>query len=150
MEQIAVKGEKQVWFHDLPRPCHLDDPFAGEPYVCILFANDPSITPQERSDMSRRLVETGCRYAVCAGHECSAWDDAVDWACLEMDQNFSPPDKSLVMTSWHADDSVAEVVHFGLMCTNFDQHDFRRYLVLSIGTAPELRDAVRAGIRAVK
>ena len=149
MELLATRDKKQIWFHELSRPYRLDAHFPGELYVCILFANDETITKEEQAAVSEQLVRTGCRYAVCAGHECSSWDDSVDFAYLSTNEHFSPPDETFVMTSWHDGDSVEDVVLHGLMCTMFDDHEFTRYLVLFIGPRAGLRDEVRGGIQEV-
>ncbi|MCW5556848.1 MAG: hypothetical protein KIT22_03265 [Verrucomicrobiae bacterium] len=112
--------------------------------------NDETITEAEQAAISEQLVLTGCRYAACAGHECSSWDTSVDMAYLATDKHFSPPDETFVMTSWHERRSVKDVMLFGLMCTNFDDHEFTRYLVLSIGPRAGLRDEVQGGIRKVQ
>lgn len=146
---MATSEDKQVWFHELSRPYRLDAPFPGEVYVCILFANDETITEQEQAAISEQLVGTGCRYAVCARHECSTWDTSVDTAYLATDEHFSPPEETFVMTSWHERESVEDVVFHGLMCTIFDDHNFKRYLVLFIGPRAGLRDQVRRAIQSV-
>jgi hypothetical protein len=117
-------------------------------YVGVVFANDESITNDEQNLISDQLVQTNCRYAVCAGHKCSTWDDSVDWAYL-VTVNYEPNDDAFVMTSWHTDESVQDVIFFALHCTNFDDHDFQRYLVLAVGPRPDLRGAILRGIRSV-
>jgi hypothetical protein len=68
---------------------------------------------------------------VCGGVGCEAWHDSVDlaWATDYADGN-QPAE---VMTSWHTDESAAEVVWFFLMNTNFDHYAFTRFLILVIG-----------------
>jgi hypothetical protein len=61
-------------------------------FVCALFVADPSVTDYERMDLSRQLVATGCRYAVCAGLKCSEWDSSIDLAYLETYAELDPPD----------------------------------------------------------
>jgi hypothetical protein len=149
MELLATRVDKQIWFHEFSRPYRLDAPFPGELYVCILFANDETITEEEQAAVSEQLVRTGCRYAVCAGHECSSWDTSVDMAYLATDEHFNPPDETFVLTTWHERDPVEDVILFGLMNTAFGSHDFHRYLILSIGSRAGLRDEVRRGIPSV-
>jgi len=105
--------------------------------VCILFVNDENVTMDEQSAISEQLVRSGCRSAVCAGHKSSSWDDSVDWAYLDR-VNYEPNDETLVMTVWHEQESVEDVVFSGLMCSDFDEHEFHRYLVLFVGPNPGL------------
>jgi hypothetical protein len=140
MERVATAGERQVWLHELARPYRLETPFPGEEYVCILFANDETITPEEQEAISEQLVATGCRYAVCAGHRCSTWDDSVDLAYLATDESFSPPDETFVTTTWHEGEPIEEVLHFGFNLTGA----FTRFLVLLVGPGAEVRRAIPA------
>lgn len=143
MERIARIGPKEIWLEVLARPYEFQSPFSGQEFVCILMANDSSITPAEQNHISDRIVAEGCRYAVCGGIDCSSSHDAVDWAHLVTDPDYHPPDETFVMTTWHEDESPAEVIWFGLHCTNFDQHDFTRYLLLLLGPDPHLENELR-------
>ncbi len=149
MELLATRDEKRVWYCELLRPYRLDTPFSGEPYVCILFANDGSITSEEQVALSEQIVCTGCRYAVCAGHGCSRWDDSIDLASVVIEEQSSPPDDTLVMTSWHEGDSVHEIVHFGLDLTAFSEQKFRRYLVLFVGPHDALCEEVKKAVQSL-
>ena len=39
----------------------------------------------------------------------------------------------MLMTTWHNEESVEDVAFFAADCTNFDEHDFRKYLILIVG-----------------
>ena len=147
MELLATRDKKQIWFRELSRPYRFEVPFPDELYVCILFANDETISNEEQAAVSDELVRTGCRYAVCAGYECSSWDTSVDLAYLAMDPSLT--NETFVMTSWHDGDSIEDVISFGLMWTDFDNHEFTRYLILFVGQRASLRDEVMKGIHEV-
>ena len=80
---------------------------------------------------------------------CEQWHDEVDETYVtrtldgEMDERF-------VMTTWHTDEPILDVAFFFVWNTNFDDHDFRRFLVLQLGDdavrAKELRDAVTKAV----
>ena len=53
------------------------------------------------------------------------------------------------MTTSHKDESVENVIFFGLMNTAFDTHDFDRFLILFVGPRVGLRDDVESAIRSV-
>ena len=146
MELLASTDRQEVWIDELRRPYSLASPFAGMEYVCILFANDELTTKAEQNLISERLIETGCKYAVCAGHNCSSWDDSVDMAHLAM-YDFNPPEDEHVMTTWHENESVEEILHFGLNNTDFDRHEFVRYLILFVGERQGLRHEVEIGVQ---
>jgi hypothetical protein len=73
---------------------------------------------------------------VCAGHNCSSWDDSVDFANIEVDPELT--DDKFVMTTWHSDDTVADIAFFFLHNTNFNQHEFTDFLILFIGENEQL------------
>ncbi len=54
-----------------------------------------------------------------------------------------------MMTTWHTGESALEVAWFFAWNTNFEQHDFRTFLVLEIGLNAPSRSLTDAVIRAV-
>jgi hypothetical protein len=146
MELLASRDGKEIWFEQLMRPFSFSSPFGGAEYVCILFANDQLITNAEQNHVSTALVQTGCKYAICSGHKCSSWDDSIDWAHLTM-YKFNPPEDEHIMTTWHETETVEQVLFFGLNNTDFDMHDFDRYLVLFVGEKAGLRDEIEKTIQ---
>lgn len=142
MKFIAQKNEKKIWLHELEEPYRLCLPFEKRDYVCILFNNSPDISPEHQHSISEQLVQSGCRYAVCAGVNCSAWDDSIAWAYLETTEGYASVDETMVMTSWHSHESVDDIIVFGLQNTNFDTYAFDTYLVLLIRTNPQLKALV--------
>jgi hypothetical protein len=147
VEQILATESRSAWATRLDRPSDLISPFAGAEFACLLVVRDTSITGQEQASLSELLVAQGCRYAVCAGHECASWDDSIDRAYIATDADFDPPDSTFVMTSWHEDESIEEVAEFFARCTRFDGFNPCRFLVLCLGgddaSYEEIRDATR-------
>jgi hypothetical protein len=109
-------------------------PFTGESYVALIWGNI-SFHANERQEVAKALIDSGCRYVVCGGQDCEAWHDETDmvWAMLsvELGQGLEMP---AVMTSWHNNESEEDVVYFAFNLTNFDEHEFNKYLVLMIGS----------------
>ena len=147
MKLLDNHESKEIWFSQLVKPYNLSDSFDGEPFVCIIFNNDKIISSGDQQLISEKLVSLNCRYAVCAGCDCSSWDDSIDFAYISTDENYDPPEDTLVMTTWHEDESVSEVMFFGLNCTHFDDHDFKKYLVLFVGQRDGLLDQVKKAIK---
>jgi len=144
MELVTQIDDKEVWLEIFSRPYTLEIPFGGEDFVCVLFANDPSVTPEEQYSQSRELVAAGCKFALCAGINASSWHDAIDDAYLATDENYSPPDETMIMTTWHENESLAEVMWVALHCTDFDDHHFRKLLVLLVGPDSKVEQEVRS------
>jgi hypothetical protein len=149
MELLTTRDGKEVWLHQIERPFVFEPPFPRRRFVAIVFSNDETVTDAERQTVTRALFASGCRYGVFAGHACHLWEFALDTACIESDPNYQPSDEAFTMTTSHKDESVEDVMFFGLMNTSFGSHDFDRFLVLFAGHRAGLREAVAAGIRSV-
>ena len=139
---VTTSRGKDVFHRCLPPPYSLGPPpFGGTDFVVLIINNDPHISSSDQYALSLALVRSGCRYAVCIGHNCSTWDDSVDWAYLEVDPDAS--DETFVMTTWHENDTPDEIAHFFLNCTTFDDNVFTNFLILSVGQ----NDSLLAGIK---
>lgn len=147
MERLVYNKNKEIWFEQLEQPYHFHAPFYGIAYVCILFNNDPFITNHDQQTISEQLVQSGCRYAVCAGKDCSTWDDSIDYAYLATDKDYNPSPETLVMTTWHDQETPEEVIDFGLHQTNFKADIAEKYLILSIGIDEDLKNTALSVIQ---
>ena len=135
-----------MWLDVPPRPYRIAAPVGGTPFVCALFVADPAISEQERTRLAGELIAAGCRYAVCAGIECSLWHDWIDLAYADRVLGRGAPDEDFVMTSWHEGEAVADVLWFALVLTNFDDHVFEHLLVLVLGDDARLRSEIAAAL----
>ena len=133
MEHFANSADGRAVFHlCLVPPYSLGTaPFGGDDFVALIINNDAQISSSDQYAISLALVRFGCRYAVCMGHDCSSWDDSVDFANIEIDLELTR--KKHVMTTWHDDDTVDEIANFFLCCTSYAGNTFDNFLVLSIG-----------------
>lgn len=146
MERIARTDDFELWFCRRDRPFSFSSPFGGKEFVMMLVAVDTTITGAERWAVSEQIIRANCRYAVCAGHDCSRWDDSIDEALLASDPNFSPPDERFVMTTWHENESLDDVAFFFRRNTSFDDFLAERFLVLQLGGCKPEEDAIRTAI----
>ncbi len=78
------------------------------PFRAVVVVDEP-VSNEWRHSVSEWLVESGCRYMMATGIDCSAWDDSVDWAALEKFDFRDISDKDFVMTTWHDDEPLSEV-----------------------------------------
>lgn len=126
-------------------------PFDGSPYPCLLWTHAAPLAPPTRESLAGRLVSSQCRYAVCAGHDCEALHDEIDSAYIRplLDPSTWDVARPLVMTTWHDHETFAEVAEFFVLATNFDEHDFRRYLVVHIGGSPTEHATLESEVRRV-
>jgi hypothetical protein len=95
------------------------------------------------------LIVSNCRYAVCGGVNCEPWEFAVDDAFVReyIAASDAESAKQHVMTTSHDTESVDDVAFFFVRSTNFDEHDFRKFLVLHIGGSPNQQKAVVDAVR---
>ncbi|MEO7757598.1 MAG: hypothetical protein ABIS07_13540 [Dokdonella sp.] len=121
---------------ELQRPYTFKSPFGGAEFAAWVVAEDASSSNEELTGLAEELVSSGCRYAVCSGHECSKWDDAVDWAYLASCPDYRPEDHNFVMTTWHASETLAEIAFFFANHTKFDEFVPLRFVVVSVGAGP--------------
>lgn len=123
-------------------------PFPGALFPCMIWDHEGRFTEAQRGEVARRLLQTGCRYAVCGGRNCDAWHGAVDEEFVQ--QHLDDPEETIddvhVMTTSHADESPADVASFFVLNTNFGGHCFAHYLVLHVGDGPA-REEVDAAVR---
>lgn len=148
MNLLATNEERRLYLEELTQPYHLSEPFKQEAYVCILLVNDLWVTDQEQGHISKQLIETGCRYAVCAGQQCSSWETAIDTAYISTDENYSPPEETLVMTTCHENESLTDILFHGLMCAFIDYEIPTRILILFIGPNEELKTDIKSCLKA--
>jgi hypothetical protein len=125
------------------RPYAFTPPPTSEPYALLVLVNVEDVTSEEQAAISRAIVSTGARYVAAWGHECSSWDDSVDYAYLETDQNFQPPDETFVMTTWHENQSAEEAFEFLWMCALIDDDLPRSVCAFFIGKNDEAEANIR-------
>ena len=75
-----------------------------------------------QNEVSEWLVQSGCRYMMAWGPNCSTWDDSVDWADIEA-RGFEDDDRKFVMTTWHDDETLESVFWYSQFCANFSYDD---------------------------
>jgi hypothetical protein len=130
--------ERNISTITLRSPFDVSDIKIKSPYACLIYSTQKDVTDEEMQQVSDWIISSGCRYAVCAGIKCSEWHDSIDWSYIASDPNYSPPDSRFIMTSWHTDESIEEVVWFWLVLTNYDDNIFENFLLLIIGDSEDI------------
>jgi hypothetical protein len=149
VEHFFTDGSRDAWAAQLTRPFTFKSPCEGEDVTLLLVAFDESITADEQSGLSDEFVKRGCRYAVCAGSDCSSWSDSIDMGYLATDPGHGPLDERFVMTSWHDDEPLEAVAEFFVQNTSFDRFEARRFLVVCLGGEPAAYERTRDAVRRV-
>ncbi len=81
---------------------------SGGRFVLLLLA-DFSESVKDLGALARRLVDSGCAYFCAWGPGCELMHDEVDDAAPMLDDA-----DSVLMTTWHADDSIEDAVYFAV------------------------------------
>ena len=71
MRKIIENSNAEVWLSVLVKPFEFNSPFNNKEFVVLLYVVNAEITQDEQNKISQDLFLSGCRYAVCAGYECS-------------------------------------------------------------------------------
>lgn len=98
-------------------------------FKCLILI-EREVGGDYRNEVSKALVKAGCLFSLAWGIDCSAWDDSCDWAFLEVYDFSDFPEKKFVMTTWHEDETLEEVVEFAKHCTDYSEVNIEDILVL--------------------
>jgi len=92
-----------------------------------------------QAEVSRWLVEEGCRYMMAWGPNCSSWDDSVDAADIEA--GGLDDDSKIVLTTWHADETLENVFWYSQFCANFSYYDVELANVLILHISETIQES---------
>ena len=98
----------------------------------VIIEARPSRNWQEQA--SRWLVDSGCLYMMAWAEDCGSWDGSVDLASLRRFDFGDMPEDEDVMTTSHADQTLAEVIEFAKQDARHPRVDLKGLLVLHIGS----------------
>ncbi len=138
-----------VQYSLLKRPFTFFSPFENAPFAALIYVDDADISVEEQEALSDKIVTSGCRYAVCAGYNSSSWDNSIDMADIKRNGGEVIED-NLVMTTWHENEPLEDIVFFFLNLTSFGNFIAERFLVLVIGenilNLDNIRDEIKKQI----
>ncbi|GEM_PF-235743 len=122
----------------LPAPVYLrlteetEIPTIAERPRRVVIVSEMTTTPEWMNSVVEWILEAGCLYAVAWGIDCEAWHDAIDWANLERFDFEDIPDEHFIMTTWHADEGLADALWFARECAYHDDVDLEEVIILHI------------------
>ncbi len=101
------------------------------PFRAVLIL-EAGYSAEWQNQVSDWLVTSGCLYMMAWGHDCSCWDDSVDWAMQAMWPD-EAPDEAFVMTTWHEEETLESVFWFSRFCAH-DPYDLIEHsLIVHVG-----------------
>ncbi|MEJ2575607.1 MAG: hypothetical protein P8106_02695 [Gammaproteobacteria bacterium] len=102
------------------------------PFKAVLII-EADVEPGWQAKVSRWLADTGCRYMIAWGAGCRSWDSSVDVANLEQFDYGDIPDDDFIMTTWHDNEALEQVLCFAKTSANHPTLDLQNVLFLHIG-----------------
>lgn len=150
MELLRAYKQTEVWFLELNPPCTFAPNFDTD-FALMLWANEPAASKETRNAICDQIARSNCYYAVCGGESCEIWHDTIDECCVAADPNFSPPDSRFMMSTWHENDSVTEVLWVSLNCTPYveargPRPNVHRILVVFVGANAGAKEELQSAL----
>jgi len=112
-------------------------------FRAIVVVSEP-VTVEWRNLVSDWLVRSGCLYMMAWGHECTFWDDSVDYAMIAIHNPCEIPDDNFVMTTWHDDEPLEEVFWYSENCASHPTIDLARTIIINIASSDRSAELLRA------
>ena len=116
----------------------LSAPFQ-EDYALLLVISTRSITKVQRERIASDVVASRCQYALTYGNECQMWHDAIDMAGIDA----GGPESRFLMTTWHDDEPIEDVIDYLWWNTSYDYFEAERLAIVQIGPDAKLETAIR-------
>jgi hypothetical protein len=133
LDAVYQDGYRDVWAGLLREPYRLDSPFGGADFALLLVTSD-QVSPVEQVTIAADFLSQGCRYAVCVGLDCEAWEDAFDEAHMQAARDVPASATPPLMTTSHPEDSLSEIASFFAQLTVYDQFIPRHFMIVVLGT----------------
>jgi hypothetical protein len=91
-------------------------------FKCIVIV-ECDVKTEWQKTVSEWLIHSGCRYMMAWGKECSSWDDSLDIANIEKFNYEDIPKEDFVITTWHEDESLQDVLWYSKYSAFHEYHD---------------------------
>jgi len=132
---------------ELEKPYSFESPFNKEEFVLFLYINDKSISNETQRKLSRQFISRGCRYAVCGGYNCEEWHDSIDSVCIGNNKN---SDKNFIMTTWHDDETIDDIVFFFVNNTSYENFIPENFCIVLLGKNLEIKNKILSALEKEK
>lgn len=129
----------QITIKSLPSDVPSLDPPFEEDYALLLIIGTTVASAKQRYQIALNIVNSRCQYVVTFGHDCELWHDSIDESC----QDDTTPHGRFLMTTWHDNEPLDDVVDFFWWNTSYADFESERLAVILIGAENELEQALR-------
>ena len=147
MERIPTSKERAYYFTRIERADEFRaPPDAASGFGCLLWDAQGEAGTIDRGALVQHLLEAGCGTLACGGYECEVWHDTADELLAALNATTWRGAERYVMTTWHTDETPAQVVFYVTDAAAVEEPAFGVYLVLQIGGANDVTDALVGAI----
>lgn len=116
LERLGEYSDRSLFALNIPwfEPFNPEDHLPTQHFLCLLAADFNSASDGEILALANSLLEYGASYFVCWGPGCERAHDLIDDLTLLVEPPV--PDDSIILSTWHANDTLAEALFF-LLCS---------------------------------
>jgi hypothetical protein len=117
-------------------------------FVLFLALDARGISAEAIASFAYRALDSGIAYLVAWGPDCERVHDVFDECIVDREVSGDRAPPGLVMTTWHADDSLEDALEFFALCALPDGREWActTWLAVSVGDvsrAEEIRTLLR-------
>lgn len=113
LEKIPFGNSNVLTIFDKDQVSNSDFGVGNSPDVALLSSWEQSSSGYSQlQPLVEKLLDSGCKYFVCAGAHSEALHDFIDDVILDRSIDNEPDESNVVMTTWHDDDTNEEVAEF--------------------------------------
>ena len=116
----------------------LSSPF-DDNYALLLVIASPLVSVVQRNRILSDIVSSRCQYALTYGHDCEVWHDAIDW----MGVGDGAGTERFLMTTWHDDEPIEDVVDFLWSNTSYREFVSGKLAIVLLGRDDKLESMIR-------
>lgn len=141
--------QRDLYFLDITTPDELPDPLrlSAKHFVCFVAWFSNGIEAQTVHRLAEALLRAGCAYFCAWGIGCERVHDLFDEVSFAM---YPEPEESIVMSTWHDEQSLDDALWYFLNNTWPDDPYFetcRAALAISIGGEREWEERIKYALR---
>ena len=133
MDLLAEKDGYRYYSIRYDPSTSFTSPLGNAPFAALLWDDSGFSDESIRRRLGNELLAQQCRYAVCAGHNCEQWHDAIDMAFINLDLQGVEYDRRFIMTTWHPNESEEDTTTFFVHNTIGLEGDAADHILIYMG-----------------
>ena len=107
---------------------------SADPYRLIVISNDQGLARSDIERLAVQIAATPVRLVAAWGHDCSFWDDSIDWSVILRYHPEKTPEAGWVTTTWHEGESITDVLEYVTIRPGQDDYPREDIYILVVGS----------------